>query len=118
MSTAILWRNRLSTRLGGMTLLLLAGVLLLIGVNFYTTSVIQDDAAALGLSSKGRYRGYQLLYLSHRLFDETGEAKKRVLEELRQVMDLTEQRFEQLLHGDPSLGIAAATHPEIIKETR
>src|SRR5262245_18644823 len=118
MAKAMLWRNTLGTRLGGVILVLLAGVLLLVAANLYTASGVLGDAAAVNLASKGRYRGYEMLLHAGRLLAGGDEDRKVALAELRKDMDFADRRFDQLLQGDAAERVTAATNADTIKLLR
>lgn len=113
MATQLPWHRSLNARLGGITLALLIVSLVLILGNFYFLSLIRGDFATVSYSGRGR-TGYQLLYLSHRLFDVGGDQRAAALADLRGAMERTEQRFENLRNGNVSLGIPAATEPAVL----
>ncbi|MBI4565716.1 MAG: type IV pili methyl-accepting chemotaxis transducer N-terminal domain-containing protein [Planctomycetes bacterium] len=110
------WHRTLNARMGGITLALFLLSLILILGNLYLLAAIRGDAAAINFSGKGRMRGYQILYLAHRLFDVTGEERAQVLSDLQETMKLTEERFTKLRSGDEALGIPPASDAAILTQ--
>lgn len=118
MSKEIHWTRRLNTKLGAITLALLCVSLLLVASGLYTLTQTRGSTARINQFGNGRKQTYQYLYLAHRLFDETGAGRDDVVAELREVMDAVDARYYLLSHGDPALGIAPSTEPEVLVAMR
>jgi methyl-accepting chemotaxis protein len=101
MSQDIPWSKTLGARLGGVTLALLAVLLLLVLANLYTLRSVRGYAASMALFAEGRMLAYQTLHLANRLAQEgTEEARKPLADELRTAMERMDRRFEALQKGD------------------
>jgi methyl-accepting chemotaxis protein len=101
MSQDIPWTKTLGARLGGVTLALLAVLLLLILANLYTLRSVRGNAASMALFAEGRMLAYQALHLANRLAQEGGEeARKALADDLRGAMERMDRRFDILQRGD------------------
>jgi methyl-accepting chemotaxis protein len=101
MSQDIPWSRTLGARLGGVTLALLAVLLLLVLANLYTLRSVRGNAASMALFAEGRMLAYQALDLADRLAQEGGEqARKALADDLRATMERMDRRFDILQRGD------------------
>src|ERR1700752_3258494 len=97
MPRTISWRKTLAAKLGATMLALLVAALALIVGNLYMLSSLQGDSTMINVFGKGRALSYQILYLVNRHFDESGEGRTRVRDELNSVMSSMDQRYVSLL---------------------
>src|SRR4051812_10297220 len=86
MAKEIPWRKTISTRLGAITLVLLAMALVLIIGNLAMITYVRRDTLWLNLIAGDRMRYYQILFLANLLVDEkTDEGRRRYRAQLDQV---------------------------------
>jgi methyl-accepting chemotaxis protein len=109
------WWKTLDARLGGIVLVLFALFVAVAAANSFALSGLRGDAAAINLASRGRMRAFEMLYLLARLPYETGEARARLLADLREAVAKTDARFGELRGGDPSRAIPPADDPRLLK---
>lgn len=112
---AVLWHRRLGVRLGAMVLLLASGAVALLVSDLTALHALAESATRLDFFGAGRRASYEMLYLAHRLDDESPTERRAAAVELREEVNAMDARLHLLREGDPSRRLSPASDPGFVR---
>lgn len=103
----------IKTKLLSIILILFLFIISLLGINFYTFSVLGGDAPAINLSGNLRFRAYKLALLSSQYASASSSEQKTALQkEIEQGINEYDKIVTAFEKGDPSLKLLPITNGE------
>lgn len=103
----------IKTKLLSIILILFLFIISLLGINFYTFSVLGGDAPAINLSGNLRFRAYKLALLSSQYASASSSEQKTALQkEIEQGINEYDKIVTAFEKGDPSLKLLSITNGE------
>lgn len=105
------WTRTLNAKTLGMILALafLSGVLVVGNLLAFDSLLAADNRVSQ--AGKGMQASYEILFMSHRIAGETGDARARTAGEIRTIIREARERLRSLRYGDSSLGVLPPTDP-------
>ena len=102
MTKEIPWRKTLGARVGLLSLAILVSAILLIAADFQMLGAIDAAMARTSILGHDRSDAYQLLALTERLARDTGAERTGTLDEVGDVRERIDRRFETVRGDDSS----------------
>ena len=95
---------------------LLAFIIGLLGINFYTFGILQGDAPAINLSGNMRFRAYKLVVLSNQFAAAPADRKAALAQEITQELAAYDKIINGFEKGDAALKLIPITDVEAKKQ--
>jgi nitrate/nitrite-specific signal transduction histidine kinase len=118
MNSEIPWTKTIASKLSAVFLLLVVISVAVAWTNQHFLSRIKGDSAAINQLGQGRTRASEMLLLSYKIANASGELRTTAITRLREVIELTDHRTQVFIQGDPTTGVLPASDDRILSQLR
>lgn len=116
MNSEIPWIKTIATKLGLVFLVLLAISGATAWTNLHFLSRIKGDAAAVNQLGRDRTNATEMLLRVYEAADGSEAQRSSAVTQLKELINLTDNRAQLFIHGDPALGVLPVSDGRVLSE--